>query len=440
MSVAFRLGLGFHALNNEGADGSNLMQPRRIDVGELTYDGISGEIIRRHILENFVSLCARETPRIDVLPLSAGLHPDRGPIGIRAAARVLGHTTLTSENLYSSAREAIRACAVLDVGGFLAAFGQEAASDNDYVAEGAYLRDYCAAVGAANPVKRETCFDVGWLISEEPQDLTVTQHSAFRDTAALNSRYAQTVRSNVYGGVIRADLHRVGTDDHWYLLGEDRLAVEPVGQQRRQAALINAIVNFIAAPTGAKTAAWAPHIFLTEGVILLTSARTAPFTSPIQVDLRTESRNKPVSANPGYISAMTALNNSTDTWTWTFNNVQELITAGGNAATALQWRGEVLNQRSRSRRCPNWCGKGHPTISTPSPTATLALLSLRAPVCPLFRRQRCSSASSRLCSPSATPTARRAFCRWHISARCLWMRPTVSSFFALPTSCVATRP
>ncbi len=118
MSVAFRLGLGFHALNNEGADGSNLMQPRRIDVGELTYDGISGEIVRRHILENFVNLCQQERDPISVLPLSAGLHPDRGPLGIRAAARSLGHQTLSADNLYQSVRRAITDCAVLDVGGF----------------------------------------------------------------------------------------------------------------------------------------------------------------------------------------------------------------------------------------------------------------------------------------------------------------------------------
>lgn len=85
ISFAYRLGLGFHALNNEGADGSNLMQPRRIDVGSVTYDGISGEIIRRHILENFVDICRSQT--IAMLPLSEGLHPDRGPIGIRSAAR-----------------------------------------------------------------------------------------------------------------------------------------------------------------------------------------------------------------------------------------------------------------------------------------------------------------------------------------------------------------
>src|SRR5919205_915709 len=219
MSASFRLGLGFHALNNEGADGSNLMQPRRIDVGEVTYDGISGEIVRRHILENFVNLCQQDG--INLLPMSAGLHPDRGPLGIRAAARTLQHQTLTSENLYQSVRKAIESCAVLDAGGFLAAFGQEAANDGAYAVESAYLRDYCATIGSAEPVKRESCFDVGWLISEDPQDLTVTQHSAYRDTASLNSRYAQTMRSNVYGGVIRADLHRVGMDDHWYLLDQE---------------------------------------------------------------------------------------------------------------------------------------------------------------------------------------------------------------------------
>ena len=86
ISVAYRLGLGFHALNNEGSEGSNLMQPRRIDVGKTTYDGISGEIVRRHILENFVNICRAEDPPIAVLPASEALHPDRGQLGIRQMA------------------------------------------------------------------------------------------------------------------------------------------------------------------------------------------------------------------------------------------------------------------------------------------------------------------------------------------------------------------
>lgn len=328
ISFAYRLGLGFHALNNEGADGSNLMQPRRIDVGQVTYDGISGEIIRRHILENFVDVCRSQT--IPMLPLSEGLHPDRGPIGIRAAARnnSTNAVTLEASNLFSSIRSAIEKCAVLDAGGFLAAWkdAQGGTNAGDYVAESDYINRCCATIGSVDPVKRESCFDVAWLISENPQDLTVTQHSAFRDTAKMNSRYAQSMRSNVYGGVIRADLHRIGTDDYWYLQNnQQRLAIDGQEQIKRQAALIEAIINFIASPTGAKTAGWAPHVFLTEGVILLTSARTAPFASPIKVDLT--KKDTPVQADSTYAKTMDDLKNETDTWAWIFKDAKGLLDA-----------------------------------------------------------------------------------------------------------------
>lgn len=342
ISFAYRLGLGFHALNNEGADGSNLMQPRRIDVGNITYDGISGEIIRHHILENFVNICRED--QIAVLPLSAGLHPDRGPIGIRAAAKNLSATELTDANLFSSIRKAIELCAVLDVGGYLAAWKEQdgGAQKKEYVAEKAYIDSQCADYKDADPVKRESCFDVAWMISEAPQDLTVTQHSAYRDTATMNSRYAQTMRSNVYGGVIRADLHRIGTDNYWYLQVEDkngaktikeRLAVTSDQQKLRQKALVQAITNFIASPTGAKVAGWAPHVFLIEGAMLLTSSRTAPFASPIKVDLADS--DKPVKPDSKYMDNMKNLANNKDTWVWTFSNAHELLQAATKIASTL---------------------------------------------------------------------------------------------------------
>jgi len=331
ISFAYRLGLGFHALNNEGADGSNLMQPRRIDVGNVTYDGISGEIIRRHILEQFVNICREET--IPMLPLSEGLHPDRGPIGIRAAAKTIEDKELTKERLYSSVRKSIELCSVLDIGGYLAAWKEQEA-EAKYTAEKAYIDSKCVKYKDAESVKRESCFDVAWLISENPQDLTITQHSAFRDTNKMNSRYAQTMRSNVYGGIIRADLHRIGTDDYWYLQDKKpRLAITPEEQKKRQVALIGAIANFIASPSGAKTAGWAPHVFLTEGAILLTSTRTAPFCSPIKVSLN--DTNTPVSADLGYADSMKKLENKTDTWVWTFKDISGLIEASKNAIETL---------------------------------------------------------------------------------------------------------
>lgn len=183
-------------------------------------------------------------------------------------------------------------------------------------------------------MKRESCFDVAWLISEQPQDLTVTQHSAYRDTFTMNSRFAQTMRSNVYGGVIRADLHRVGTDDYWYLQPNgQRMAITPDQQLTRQQTLIEAIVNFVASPTGAKVAAWAPHVFQTEGAILLTSSRTAPFVSPVRLDVR--DKDAPVSPNASYAAEMEKLRNDTDIWVWTFKGTDELLAAGKSISGKL---------------------------------------------------------------------------------------------------------
>lgn len=325
MSFSYRLGLGFHALNNEGSDGSNLMQPRRIDVGKLTYDGISGEIIRRHILENFINICRQED--ITVLPLSEGLHPDRGPIGIRAAAKTNEDDSLSNSNLIENTRHAIANCAVLDVGGFLAAYEQ---SEPGYIVEKKYIDNHCVPVASGDdrpqPIKRESCFDVAWLISEEPQDYTVTQHSSFRNTAKLNDRYAQVMRSNIYGGVIRLDLHRIGMDDNWYLQdNQQRLAISEDEQKKRQKALIKAIINFIASPTGAKVAAWAPHIFKVEGAILHSSNRTAPFISPLSINVA--DTEKPVFRNETYKATMKnmASNNGDMIKTWEFANQQELL-------------------------------------------------------------------------------------------------------------------
>ena len=75
LAMSFRIQLGFHAANNEGAGGTNVMEPRRITIGAKEYDGISGEIIRHHILENFVKHCLRNN--VNLHSCCKGLVPDR---------------------------------------------------------------------------------------------------------------------------------------------------------------------------------------------------------------------------------------------------------------------------------------------------------------------------------------------------------------------------
>lgn len=331
ISFSFRLGLAFHALNNEGSDGSNLMQPRRIDVGRVAHDGISGEIVRRHILENFVNIC--ELRGISVLPASKALHPDRGPLALREVAKSeLLAEKLTKDNVFKAARKALEKCALVDIGGFLAAFSGEEGR-REPIPESDFLKKIAQVAKddeRPSPIKRDSVFDVGWLISEDPQDMTVTQHAAYRPTGD-QSLFSQTMRTNVYAGVIRADLHRIGTDDYWYLHSENgekakRIAIDPKDIRKRQLALIQAILDYIGSPTGAKTAGWAPHVFKTEGVILLTSARTAPFASPIAVNLSDPER-KPIRANPAYKEQIQKLSNGKDTWVWPFSGTPDLFDA-----------------------------------------------------------------------------------------------------------------
>jgi CRISPR-associated protein Cst2 len=335
ISFSFRRGWGFHALNNEGSEGSNLMQPRRIDVGKVVYDGISGAIVRRHILQSFVDICGAEG--IPHLPTSQALHPDRGPLGILNSAKKLGATKLSKQNpaeLYRAVREAVKSCAVLDVGGFLAPFAERTESASDGKQKAAVAPEHAiqhnlAEIGGKNDggapytVKRDSVFDVAWLISEKPQDLAITQHAAYRPSGG-QSLFSQTMRSNTYAGVIRAELHRIGTDDYWYLQPDQgRLAITPTEQSDRQTALVRAIINFIASPTGAKVAGWAPHVFLTEGAILLTSDRTAPFSSPIKVDVGNS--EEPVKPDPSYQKTTKALERQGVCWAWNFANVKELL-------------------------------------------------------------------------------------------------------------------
>jgi CRISPR-associated protein Cst2 len=340
VSISYRLGLGFHALNNEGSDGSNLMQPRRIDVGKTTYDGISGEMVRRHILENFVRLC--EAQEIPLLTASRALHPDRGPLGLREVAKTeMKVDLLTSANVFEAARKAVEQCALVDVGGYLAAFSDKEKGQG--IPESGFLKAI-AKTDKPTTVKRDSVFDVGWLISEEPQEMTVTQHAAYRPTTD-QSMFSQAMRSNVYGGVLRADLHRVGTDDYWYLhrTTDDkpvsRSVIPPESARQRQKALVQSMIDYIAAPTGAKTAGWAPHVFKTEGVILLTSARTAPFASPISVNLG-DPEGKAIRADSTYQSRMTELENKSDTWAWPFGDVKTLLHAGVSVLNKLDGKDE----------------------------------------------------------------------------------------------------
>lgn len=300
LSISFRIGLAFHAMNNEGSNGTNVMEPRRISVGGQNYDGISGEMVRRHVFENLV-----EIARNRGLPLSPdgeGLLPDRAKNLIKSHLQTQstipqtnGKYALEPKHLPEVTRAVLEKCTITDIGGYLAAF------------EG---KD---GVGGAVP-KRDSVFDVGWLISEEPAIVEFAQHAAYRPDGQHNL-FTQNMRAAVYGGVTRLDLGRVGKNDWaWLTPTETGLHLDDAQREARAQALLDAWEQWLLSPSGAKQAGWLQHVGELEGVIVLSNFGPAPFRSPIEVKVgrsaETGDAEEKIQPNPSFKDQLFALENA----------------------------------------------------------------------------------------------------------------------------------
>jgi len=286
--MSFRIQLGFHAANNEGAGGTNVMEPRRITVGDNEYDGISGEIIRRHILENFVRLCRQYG-----LPLHQrcqGLVPDRCKSEVKnwMSSQNPQVSKLNPEQHYATLTEKIlKECALCYVGGYLVALQKN--------------QD-----GVEGTLKRDSCFEVGWLITEHPAVVNYTQHSAYDPDPEKHNLFVQNMRIGTYGGVLRIDLDRIGFNDWWWLgNGKNKVnkyAISDDERHKRMRVLLEAIKQWMLSPSFAKQAGWLQHQDGTfEGIIVLSSDGPAPFYSPIKFELEGGDPNRPIiKPNPQY--------------------------------------------------------------------------------------------------------------------------------------------
>ena len=327
LAMSFRIELAFHAANNEGAGGTNVMEPRRITVGDKEYDGISGEIIRRHILENFVKLCQQNN--IPLHDRCKGLVPDRGrePLKnwIQKNSSSLGLPTrkgggnktlpvLDPQHYPDATQELIKNCALCDVGGYLIALEE---ADN-----------------VLGVLKRDSCFEVGWLISEHPAIVDYTQHSAYDPDPEKHNLFVQNIRVGIYGGVLRIDLDRIGRNDWWWLNpksdsnsnGFEEYALNSSDRLKRACLLLEAIKKWLLSPTFAKQTGWLQHQSgLLEGSIVLSKDGAAPFVSPIKFEIE---NGKPIiKKNENYRDTLEKIvNEAKDHYKkYDFNSPDELI-------------------------------------------------------------------------------------------------------------------
>lgn len=310
LSISFRIQLGFHAANNEGAGGTNVMEPRRITVGDKEYDGISGEIIRHHILEEFVRLCLQNN--VPLHQRCQGLVPDRCKEEIKQWMQSQNPqvSKLSPEQHYAYLTEkVIKNCALCDIGGYMVALQRQ----QDKV-EGA--------------LKRDSCFEVGWLITEHPAVINYTQHSAYDPDPERHNLFVQNMRIGIYGGVLRIDLDRIGFNDWWWLSSNvGKYSVEGDERKKRIRLLLQALGHWILSPSFAKQTGWLHHPDgLLEGVVVLSKDGPAPFYSPIKFELEGGNPDRPmIKPNPQYREVLRQLNDEcSDTLeVYEFNNPAE---------------------------------------------------------------------------------------------------------------------
>jgi len=197
-------------------------------------------------------------------------------------------------------RKLLEQCAIVDVSGFLVAISKQEKVERDgkeYSIEGT--------------LKRDSVFDVGWLISETPAVVEFSQHAAYRPDGQHNL-FTQNMRAAVYGGVARLDLGRIGYND-WAWLAPDRKNLHLSKKQRHQraAALLDAWEQWLLSPAGAKQAGWLQHTGQLEGVLVLSNFGPAPFRSPIEVELRYDAEGNPlverIKPNPDYRAELATL-------------------------------------------------------------------------------------------------------------------------------------
>ncbi len=280
LSLSFRMPLAFHCLNNEGASG-NVMEPRRITVQEVEYDGISGEMVRRHVLENFVRLCVERD--IVLTQECRGLAPERSKQTLKAWMGSKTISELKPLHYHDATAFLIQSCALSDLGGYLIPL--QKASDK-----------------REGTLKRDSCFEFGWLISENPAIVEFTQQVAYRADPKENNPFTQNMRVGRYSGVFRFDLGRVGLSD-WAWLNKETEArvIDEAERKRRIGAMLDAVEQWLLSPSGARQAGWLQHqTGERHGIFCLSSSGPAPFVSPLSLDLNAGRKGDPVAYNPDY--------------------------------------------------------------------------------------------------------------------------------------------
>ena len=269
LSIAARVTLDLHDLNNEGGEG-NQIQTRMVDIvgadGRMhNVNAISGDMLKHIQVQHFFELARGSAGAI---PLCAGC-------ARFDANRINADMGWTAE-IPASDRDALdsllRTCALDDTAGILITAGNRSLPRKSVV-------EFGWVVGIPQLVQTKSHFHVKYAAERERE--RVSADRAARDSNGSNLGQAifhRPASSGVYALVCHLELSRIGYNDisQTYAIPEDQRA-------RRATALVQSVMHTLLALNGAMRTTQLPHLVALEGILTWSRSRAvpAPIVSPL---------------------------------------------------------------------------------------------------------------------------------------------------------------
>jgi CRISPR-associated protein Cst2 len=260
LSIAARMTLNMHSLNNEGGEG-NQIQTRMIDIVSddnilHNVNAISGDMLKHVLMEHFyrrakeekVSLCT-SCQQFNVNRINADDIFLEQTKGIKSADFI---------------DQLLQHCAMDDIGGILVT-AEKRSVPRKSVCEFGWV------VALPELSKSESYFHAKYV-----SELGETQHQKSGANRGQNIFY-RPASSGVYALVCHLELGRIGYNDI-----SQRSAIDEQERQRRVTLLLESLMYTFLELNGAMRSAQLPHLVALEGFISTsTSAIPAPLISPL---------------------------------------------------------------------------------------------------------------------------------------------------------------
>jgi CRISPR-associated protein Cst2 len=266
LSIAARMTLNMHSLNNEGGEG-NQIQTRMIDiVGEdntlYNVNAISGDMLKHVLMEHFYRRAKEE--RLNLCSSCQQFNVNR----INADDRFLADTKGRKDAEFID--QLLQHCAMDDIGGILVTAEKRSVPRKSVCEFG-----WVAAIPELS--RTESYFHVKY-VSERSTDKRQEDAEEQKNGANRGQNiFHRPASSGVYALVCHLELSRIGYNDI-----TQSYAISLEERQKRAALLLESVLYTFLELNGAMRSTQLPHLVALQGFISTsTSAVPAPLISPL---------------------------------------------------------------------------------------------------------------------------------------------------------------